>query len=140
MREPQIRPTAIGRQIERQPSARAVVPRMHAGRGMRAAGRGGGDFNFADQGFDLFDGNHSRAKQQWPGTGKGQYGGFDAYLGGAAVQNEIDAIAERLADMVGGGGGELRKAVSAWRGDGDTGFHQQSQGVSIRGHAQSDAG
>ena len=64
---------------------------------------------------------------------------FDAHLSGAAIQDEIDGVAQRLPNMLGGGGRELGEAVGAGSGDGHAGCREQRQSANgLRGHAEAD--
>jgi len=53
-------------------------------------------------------------------------GGFEAYGGGASVEDGVDAAAEIVKDMLGGGRAGVAEGVGAWRGYGDScGFEER---------------
>ena len=96
------------------------MARVHAGAGMCAHGGIGSGGKRANYSFDLQARDASGAKQDWLWPGERENGGFDADVAGAAVQDIVHVRAQAPADVVGGGGRELREAVGAGGGEGHT--------------------
>src|SRR5579871_4178771 len=90
---------------QQKAGSRAVVPRVHAGRGMRACRRCPADLaDRTNYRFDLLAGNASRSQQYRDGLGQGKHRRLDAHAARAAVENVIHALAQALANVLRGGG------------------------------------
>src|SRR6266536_2940297 len=115
------------------------MARMHAGGRMRARG-GGGSGDRANHSFDLRAREASGAKQNWLRPGQREHGGFDADVAGAAIKEVVHVEAQATADVVGGGGRELREAIRAGSGEGHTRGLDQCEGDGMSGHTQAYGG
>jgi len=103
----------------------------------RVAGSGG---DRANHSFDLPARDASRAKQDWLRPGQGEHGGLDADVAGTAIEDVVHVGAQAAADVVGGGGRELREAIGAGSGEGDAGGLDQCERDGMSGHAQAYGG
>ena len=65
-------------------------------------------------------------------------GGFEADLGGASVEDGVDAAVEVVEDVLGGGGTGVGEGVSRGRGDGDAGLPEELERDRVVGLADAD--
>lgn len=107
---------------------------------MCAGGGVGSGGDRANQGFYLQARDAAGAKQDglWPGERKN--GGLDANVAGTAVEYVVHVRSQATADVVGGGGRELREAVGAGGGERDAGGLDQCERDGVSGHAQAYGG
>ena len=63
-------------------------------------------------------------------------GGFDSHLTGAAIQDQVDAIAELVAHVLSRGRADAPEAVGGRRGDSTAEGPQQRLRYRVRGHSQ----
>lgn len=107
-----------------------------------AGGFGAGTgFNGSDYGFNLGLGDHAWAQDfgRWAG-GQREDGTFDPDSARSTVENEVDAVAKSVADVVGSGGGNMGESVGAGSGQGELDGLKERQSKGMSRYAKADSG
>ena len=101
---------------------------------------GGGGFEGPEQLLKPLAANAARAQNRGSGGSQVDHGGFDSDAAVAAVQDQIDIVAQIAPDMLGGGGADAVGSVGAGGGDGAGEFLEQLQGDGMIGTTDGDGG
>lgn len=129
-----------------QVGARGVVAQADAG-GRQSLGRVGGSgwifavkLDVAGDFANLVRGDGAGAVDDHGGLAGVEDSGFHAVVGGAGVEDGVDATVEIGEDVCGCGRADVAEEVGAGGGDGNAGLLDEREGDGMGGHADADEG